>query len=89
MRYLPLIWGAGLLSAGLLVGSGQANAAMPTLTDRAAVAGSAAEKVGYCTLAISLLCWPRCSACLPSQQRPRWGCRGRPWNRNYTPPPSV
>jgi hypothetical protein len=47
MRYLPIILGAGLLSAGLLAGSNQANAAMPTLTlDRAAVADSPIEKVG-------------------------------------------
>ena len=48
MRYLPMILGAGLLSAGLLAGSGQANAAMPALTlDRPAVADSSVDKVGY------------------------------------------
>ena len=48
MRYLPTILGAGLLSAGLLAGSGRADAAMPTLTlDRSAVAGQSNEKVGY------------------------------------------
>jgi hypothetical protein len=31
MRCLPMIVGAGLLSAGLLAGSGPAHAAMPTL----------------------------------------------------------
>jgi hypothetical protein len=31
MRYLPMIVGAGLLSAGLLAGSGPTHAAMPTL----------------------------------------------------------
>ena len=47
MRYVPLILGAGLLSAGLLAGSGRADAAMPTLTlDRSAVAGQSNEKVG-------------------------------------------
>jgi hypothetical protein len=40
--------GAGLLSAGLLAGSGPAHAAMPTLTlDRSAVTDSPVEKVGY------------------------------------------
>jgi hypothetical protein len=48
MRYLPLILGASLLSAGLLTGSGRADAAMPTLTlDRSAVAEQSNEKVGY------------------------------------------
>ena len=48
MRYLPLILGAGLLSAGLLAGTGQANAAMPALTlDRSVVADSPVEKVYY------------------------------------------
>ena len=49
MRYLPMIFGAGLLlSVGLLAGSGTANAAMPTLAwDRSAVANTAVEKVAY------------------------------------------
>ncbi|MGA7373003.1 MAG: hypothetical protein WBQ20_16090 [Methyloceanibacter sp.] len=48
MRYLPMILGAGLLSAGLLAGNGQAHAAMPALTlDRSAVADSPVEKVYY------------------------------------------
>jgi hypothetical protein len=48
MRYLPLILGASLLSAGLLAGSGRADAAMPTLAlDRSAVAEQSNEKVGY------------------------------------------
>ena len=49
MRYLPMILGAGLLSAVLLADSGRAaDAAMPTLTlDRSAVAEQSNEKVGY------------------------------------------
>ena len=48
LRYLPLILATGLLSAGLLAGSGPAHAAMPTLTlDRSAVADTAVEKVAY------------------------------------------
>ena len=48
MRYLPMIVGAGLLSAGLLAGSGPAHAAMPTLAlDRSAVAETAVETVAY------------------------------------------
>ena len=48
MRYLPMILGVGLLSVGLLAGSGPAQAAMPTLAlDRSAVADTAVEKVAY------------------------------------------
>jgi hypothetical protein len=48
MRYLPMILGAGLLSAGLLAGNGQAHAAMPALTlDHSAVVDSPVEKVYY------------------------------------------
>ena len=48
MRYLAIILGAGLLSAGLFGGFGAAHAAMPTLTlDRSAVTDSPVEKVGY------------------------------------------
>ena len=48
MRHLPIILGAVLASVGLLAVSGQANAAMPTLSiDRSAVADSAVEKTGY------------------------------------------
>jgi hypothetical protein len=48
MRYLPMILGAGLLSVGLLAGSGPAQAAMPTLAlDRSAVADTAVEKAAY------------------------------------------
>ena len=47
MRYLPMIVAAGLLSAGLLAGSGPANA-VPTLAfDRSAVADTLVEKAGY------------------------------------------
>ena len=47
MRYLPMIVAAGLLSAGLLAGSGAAHA-MPTLAfDRSAVADPLVEKAGY------------------------------------------
>ena len=47
MRYLPMIVAAGLLSAGLLAGSGPANA-VPTLAfDRSAVADTPVEKAGY------------------------------------------
>ena len=48
MRYLPMILGAGLLSVGLLAGSGPAQAAMPMLAlDRSAAADTAVEKVYY------------------------------------------
>jgi hypothetical protein len=48
MRYLPMILGAGLLSAGLFAGSGQADAAMPAITlDRSAVTDSPVAMVGY------------------------------------------
>ena len=47
MRYFPMILAAGLLSAGLLAGSGPAHA-MPTLAlDRSAVADTQVEKVAY------------------------------------------
>ena len=48
MRYLPMILGAGLLSAGLLASSGPAHSAMPTLAlDRSTVADTLIEKAGY------------------------------------------
>ena len=48
MRYFPMILAAGLLSAGLLAGSGPAHAAMPTLAlDRSAVTDTAVKKVAY------------------------------------------
>ena len=48
MRYLPMILSAGLLSVGLLAGSGPAQAAMPMLAlDRSAAADTAVEKVYY------------------------------------------
>ena len=48
MRHLPILLSAVLASVGLLAVSGQANAAMPTLSiDRSAVADSAVEKAGY------------------------------------------
>ena len=48
MRYLSMILGAGLLSAGLLLGSGPAQAAMPMLAlDHSAAADTAVEKVYY------------------------------------------
>jgi hypothetical protein len=48
MRHLPIVLSAVLASVGLLAVSGQANAAMPTLSiDRTAVADSAVEKAGY------------------------------------------
>ena len=48
MRYLPMILGAALLSAGLFAGSGPAQAAMPMLAlDRSAAADTAVEKVYY------------------------------------------
>jgi hypothetical protein len=48
MRQLPILLSAVLASVGLLAVSGQANAAMPTLSiDRSAVADSAVEKAGY------------------------------------------
>ena len=47
MRYFPMILAAGLLSAGLLAGSGPAHA-MPTLAlDRSAVADTQIKKVAY------------------------------------------
>jgi hypothetical protein len=47
MRYLPMILGAGLLSAGLLASSGPAHSAMPTLAlDRSTVADTLIEKAG-------------------------------------------
>ena len=47
MRYFPTILAAGLLSAGLLAGSGPAHA-IPTLPlDRSAVADTQVEKVAY------------------------------------------
>jgi hypothetical protein len=43
-----MILSAGLLSAGLLVASGEADSAMPALTlDPTNLAGSPVEKVGY------------------------------------------
>ena len=48
MRYLPIIVGAALLSAGLLASSSRADAAMPALSlDRPDAVSSALEKVGY------------------------------------------
>ena len=48
MRHLPIVLSAVLASVGLLAFSGQASAAMPTLSiDRSAVADSAVEKAGY------------------------------------------
>jgi hypothetical protein len=48
MRYLPIIVGAALLSAGLLASSSQADAAMPALSlDRPDASSSALEKIGY------------------------------------------
>ena len=47
MRFFPMIVAAGMLSAGLLAGSGGAHA-MPTLAfDSSAVADTSVEKVGY------------------------------------------
>ena len=47
MRYFPMILAAGLLSAGLLAGSGPAHA-IPTLgLDRSAVADTQVKKVAY------------------------------------------
>ena len=47
MRYFTIIVAAGLLSAGLLAGSGPAHA-MPTLAlDRSAMADTLVEKAGY------------------------------------------
>jgi hypothetical protein len=47
MRYFPMILAAGLLSAGLLAGSGSAHA-IPTLAlDRSAVADTQVEKAAY------------------------------------------
>ena len=47
MRYFPMILAAGLLSAGLLAGSGPAHA-IPTLAlDRSAVADTQVKKVAY------------------------------------------
>jgi hypothetical protein len=48
MRHLPIILSAVLASVGLLAVSGQAHAAMPTLSiDRSAVADQPVEKAGY------------------------------------------
>ena len=48
MRYFPMILAAGLLSGGLLAGSGPAHSGMPTLAlDRSAVADTLLEKAGY------------------------------------------
>ena len=48
MRHLPILLTAVLASVGLLAVSGQANAAMPTLSiDRSAVADQPVEKTGY------------------------------------------
>ena len=48
MRHLPIVFSAVLASVGLLAVSGQANAAMPTLSiDRSAVADQPVEKAGY------------------------------------------
>jgi len=48
MRYLPIIVGAALLSAGLLASSSRADAAMPALSfDHPDAVSSALEKVGY------------------------------------------
>ena len=48
MRYLSILVGVGLLSAGLFAGSGPAHAAMPTLAlDRSAAADTAVEKAYY------------------------------------------
>jgi hypothetical protein len=48
MRYFPMIVAAGLLSAGLVAGSGAAHSAMPTLAlDRSAVADTLIEKAGH------------------------------------------
>ena len=48
MRHLPILLSAVLASVGLLAVSGQANAAMPTLSiDRSAVADLAVEKAYY------------------------------------------
>ena len=48
MRYFPMIVAAGLLSAGLVAGSGAAHSAMPTLAlDRSAVADTQVKKVAY------------------------------------------
>ena len=47
MRYFPMILAAGLVSAGLLAGSGPAHA-IPTLgLDRSAVADTQVKKVAY------------------------------------------
>ena len=52
MRYLPMIVAAGLMSAGLLAGSGPANA-VPTLAfDRSAVADTLVEKAGTITVVV-------------------------------------
>jgi hypothetical protein len=48
MRHLPIVLSAVLASIGPLAVSGQANAAMPTLSiDRSAVADQPVEKAGY------------------------------------------
>jgi hypothetical protein len=48
MRHLPILLSAVLASLGLLAVSGQAHAAMPTLSiDRSAVTDNPVEKAGY------------------------------------------
>ena len=47
MRYFPMILAAGLLSAGLLSGSGPAHAIPALALDRSAVADTKVEKVDY------------------------------------------
>ena len=47
MRYFPMILAAGLLSAGLLAGSGPAHAIPALALDRSAAADTQVEKVAY------------------------------------------
>ena len=47
MRYFPTILAAGLLSAGLLAGSGPAHAIPTLVLDRSAVADTQVKKVAY------------------------------------------
>ena len=48
MSYFPMILAAGLLSAGLLAGSGPAQSAMSTLAlDRSTIADTLVEEAGY------------------------------------------
>ena len=47
MRYFPMILAAGLLSAGLLSGSGPAHAMPALASDRSAVAATQVEQVAY------------------------------------------